>query len=123
MGWHRIAVGFDGDQPLTTDHHAIEEAVVLRRGWERPKGALLLCKPLDGWLSCSIRGALRIDALQPGAALLCQVGLIMKRAAGDEVPLHIFHQVLDGSFLVSRCWSARLGMKFELHSQLLVGRI
>src|SRR6266702_2528307 len=100
MGWHRIAVGLDRDQPFTTDDHTIEEAVVLRRGWECPKAALFLGKQYDGWLSGGIGWPLGIDALQPGAALLGQVGIIMKAASGEEVSLHKFDQVLDGSFLV-----------------------
>src|SRR6266566_8848858 len=86
MGGHRIAVGFNGDQPLTAHHHTIEEAVVLRRGWERPKGPLLLCKQLDRWLAGGVRGPLRIDALQPDGALLGQVGIIVKRASAMKFP-------------------------------------
>src|SRR5258708_36161326 len=47
----------------------------------------------------------------------------MKRASRDEVPLDEFDQVLNRSFLVPRSRSTRLWMKFELHGELLVGRI
>ena len=47
----------------------------------------------------------------------------MEGAARQEVPFHIFDQVLDRALLVPRSRSAHVRVELELHRQLLVGRI
>src|SRR5260221_570753 len=57
------AIGLNGHQSLTTDHHTIKEAVVLRCERQHTEFGLLFHDQRERWLPWCIRQVLRIDTL------------------------------------------------------------
>ena len=115
-GWFRW------HQSLAADHDTIKEAVVLRRGWERTEGSLLFHQPRDGASPVASAGRSVFTWLNH-CCIARPDPVVMKGATWEEVAFHKFDEIFDHCLSGSRRWSAGLGKKFELRSQLLVGRI
>ena len=121
MGWHRVAVGGDGDQTFTVDLHAINEAVLVRAGGERAKVRPFVGQQLGRRLLGGIGGAHVIAILEPGGALVRQVSIIIERAPGQEVAFDELDQIFDRAFLVGGSWRTDCREKAELGGTLLEG--